>query len=104
MAALTLQVGGRSYSIACRDGEEEHLIGLAAIVDRKTSDARSAVGDTSEARQLLLAALFLADELQEQAKAPATSQAPPQDDSVLNALDDLATRVEQLATRLENRG
>ena len=34
MANVDVEVGGRRYDVACRDGEEEHLRGLAAIVDR----------------------------------------------------------------------
>lgn len=102
MAELALQVGGRTYSIACRDGEEAHLTALAAIVDRKVHDARSAVGDTSEPRQLLLAALLLADELQDQAKA-----APARDDlyeEYVAGFETIAGKIEQLAAQLEKRG
>ncbi len=102
MAELSLHVGGRAYSVACRDGEEAHLTFLAATVDKKVRDARSAVGDTSETRQLLLAALLLADELQDQAAAAPQQEA--KDDAHLVALEQLAERVEQMAARLETRG
>lgn len=104
MGELALQIGGRTYSIACRDGEEAHLEALAATVDRKTADARLAVGDTSEVRQLLLAALLLADELQEQAKAKSDPAPDPTANADLAALETLATRIEHVAGRLESRG
>ena len=64
MANIDVEVGGRRYDVACRDGEEEHLRSVAAIVDRKAQDAAAALGSLSETRQLLFAALLLADEHQ----------------------------------------
>jgi cell division protein ZapA len=78
MAEVALSVGGRVYPIACRDGEEAHLQALAARVDAKTGEAKAAVGDTGEARLLLLSALLLADELIEtKSAASATSPTIP---------------------------
>jgi cell division protein ZapA len=101
MAELALQIGGRTYSVTCRDGEEAHLAGLGAIVDRKTTEARGAVGDTSEVRQLLFAALLLADELQESGVAPVAPSAAAGDE-LAESLEQLAARVESLAAQLEN--
>lgn len=67
MADVRLTIAGRSYDVNCSDGQEQQLLGLAAMVDEK---ARAIVG-TTEARQLLFATLMLADELQEaRAAAP----------------------------------
>ena len=67
MAQVMLQVGGRRYELACRDGEEGHLRQLGGIVDAKAGEAARAVGSGNEARQLLLAALLLADDMAERA-------------------------------------
>lgn len=101
MADVSLSIGGRQYSVACRDGGEDHLRQLGAQVDRKAADAARAVGNATEARTLLLAALLLADELADarEGKAP-----PPQaglDPRVADALARLAERVETLADSLE---
>jgi cell division protein ZapA len=104
MAQVTLNIGGNRYDLACRDGEEAHLEEIAAIVDKKAAEARSAVGSAGEVRQLLLASLLLADELDELRNrngAPAPAPATSADDALLA---DIATRLESLATRLENRG
>jgi cell division protein ZapA len=63
MAQVDLKIAGRTYEIACRDGEEAHLRQLADIVDGKAVQAGRALGGVNEARQLLLASLLLADEL-----------------------------------------
>ena len=97
MAAVEIIVGGRRYTIACRDGGEAHLRTIAAHVDRKTVEAKLAVGDVNEARQLLFAALLLADELAEDA----TSRMERADEKTAALLEKLAQRVEAVADRVE---
>jgi cell division protein ZapA len=102
MASIDLEVGGRKYTLACRDGEEEHLRDVAAMVDRKAREAATALGNIGEARQLLFAALLLADELKERGVTATPPAAPATPDPVVaDALEDLASRVEMLADRLE---
>jgi cell division protein ZapA len=104
MASVDLDVGGRKYALACRDGEEEHLRSVAAMVDRKVREASGALGSLGEARQLLFASLLLADELKEQRSAAASPDAPPPTaPNVADLLEDLAARVEMLAERLEGQ-
>ncbi len=103
MANIDLDIAGRRYNVACRDGEEEHLRSLAAVVDRRAHDAAAALGGLTEARQLLFAALLIADDLKE-ARAGAglpDPTPPPPDPAVAEALERLAERVESLADRLE---
>ena len=100
MASVDVEIAARRYSIACRDGEEEHLRSVAALVDRKAQDAAAALGSLSEARQLLFASLLLADELKEQRGDAPEPPAEP-DPRVADALERLAQRIEGLADRLE---
>jgi cell division protein ZapA len=110
MAEVSLPIGGHSYTVACRDGGEEHLRTLAARVDAKVGEARAAVGLPSEIRQLLFAALLLADEaneaLQSQGSAPAAPvvpQVPTPDPALAGTLTAIAARMESLAYALEQR-
>lgn len=98
MADVELEIGGRLYTIACRDGGEDHLRSIARHVDRKAAEARAAVGDSTEARQLLFAALLLADEISE---ANAGKPPPSVDPDLVRALNSLAGRVEAVADTLE---
>ena len=101
MADVSLNIGGRTYSIACRDGGEDHLRQLGMQVDAKAAEASRAVGNATEARTLLLAALLLADELGD---ARAGKAPPPQiglSPAVAEALLRLAERVEAMADSLE---
>ncbi|MFL6845871.1 MAG: cell division protein ZapA [Allosphingosinicella sp.] len=101
MAAIEVEIAARRYSVACRDGEEEHLRSVAAIVDGKAQDAAAALGSLSESRQLLFAALLLADEVKDHRSGqPPAPRAEP-DPALAEALERLAGRVEALAERLE---
>ena len=104
MATVDLQIGARRYSVACRDGEEDHLRATAALVDGKAREAADALGSLSEARQLLFASLLLADQLHDvqSGNAPAPAAEEQHDPEVANALERLAERMEMLATRLED--
>jgi cell division protein ZapA len=103
MAEIDLSIGGNNYAVACRDGEEAHLRSIAAVVDKKAEEARVAVGGVSEVRQLLFASLLLADELEEARGGVAPAVTDGTDDANLAILEDIAHRLESLASRLENR-
>ena len=98
MSNVTLQIGGRSYIVACASGEEAHVAELGRTIDQKILAMGS--GHT-EVRQLLFAALILADELHEARSgvAPAAPAPPAPDHSA--ALEALADRLEKCAASLE---
>ncbi len=103
MANIEVEVAGRRYDVACRDGEEEHLRALAAVVDRRAHDAAAAVGGLTETRQLLFAALLIADDLKETRTGMGLPDPgpPPPNPAVADALEQLASRIENLAESLE---
>ncbi|HEY0445858.1 MAG TPA: cell division protein ZapA [Allosphingosinicella sp.] len=105
MASVDVEIGARKYSVACRDGEEEHLKSVAALVDKKARDAEAALGNMGEARQLLFASLLLADELKDARAGTAAAAPEPQpaqeDPAVAEALERIAEQMETLAQRLE---
>lgn len=108
MAEISVDIGGRSYQVACRDGGEDQLRKVAAMVDERAERISGAVGNLTETRQLLMVALVLADELTEtrsgaNGSAPAPSPYAPEGDGIRNtaAVERLAERVEALAARLE---
>jgi cell division protein ZapA len=75
MSNVALWVGGRSYTVNCAAGEEDHIAELGAMIDAKLS-AMGAPGQ-NETRNLLFAALLLADEVFE-LKVTGTPQLAPQ--------------------------
>ena len=52
MSNVVLSIGGRTFSVACADGEEQHIEMLGGVIDQKVH----ALGDTAgqnEVRMLL---------------------------------------------------
>jgi cell division protein ZapA len=96
---VDLNIAGRVYQVACREGEEDTLRAAARLVDGKSREALAGLGTLSEARQFLFASLLLADQLID--KNPGA--APPSPPSQSAAPDPaLAARAEALARRLES--
>jgi cell division protein ZapA len=104
MASMVdLTIAGRTYQVACREGEEENLRAAARLVDGKSREALAGLGTLSEARQFLFASLLLADELVDNKPEIAAAPAPSGPDPVLvGRAEALAERLESLATALEN--
>ena len=95
MSEVKLQVGGRIHTVSVADGQEESLRQLAAMVDAKIAGMGTNVS-SNEAKNLLFAAILLADELADAKK----KLAHPPDPGIEAAA--LADRLERLAATLEN--
>ncbi len=65
MPLVNVMVNGRAYTLACDDGEEEHLKTLASLVDGKVRELLGSVGQVGDQRLLLMASLLMADDLHE---------------------------------------
>jgi len=98
-AMVDLTIAGRTYQVACREGEEENLRAAARLVDGKSREALSGLGTLSEARQFLFASLLLADQLID--KDPQAAVAAGPDPALVNQAEALARRLESLADALE---
>lgn len=103
MAEVDLIIAGRSYRVACRNGEEESLRAAARLVDGKSREAIAGLGTLSESRQLLFASLLLADQLlDKRGGQPAEAAAPASPDPALaKSAERIAARLESLADALE---
>lgn len=107
MAEVTLSIGGRTYNVHCGDGEEGHMTRLAHMVDEKTAEARRGAPGLTEVRQLLFAAILLADEVHDlRAKghvgqgALDLSSADPGEEVITARLNALAARIDTLTEKL----
>ena len=98
MSEVKLQVGGRHYKVSVADGQEDNLRSLAATVDAKLAGMGKNIS-SNEAKNLLFAAILLADEL-EDAKKKASAPPPPPAPEIDTAM--VADKLERLAVALEN--
>lgn len=97
MANVTLQIGGRPHTVACRDGEEARLQQLGRMIEERWPAALRAAGGVPSERAMLFVALMLADDLDE------VQQRPPEGAAVSEpALARIADRLEALADALEH--
>ena len=105
MPEVHLTVNGRSYPVACEEGEEGRIKELALYLDRKTAEFVKKLGQIGEARLLVLAALVITDELADAHAAlrrHAAGEGNGVDTSALaHGLEELARRIETIAVRLE---
>ena len=95
MPDVTLTIGDRRHTVACRDGEEPQLRKLGEMLDKHWSTAARASGGLNGERTMLFVALMLADQLDE------VERRPPEGAGAA-LLDKVAERLESLAAALEN--
>ena len=62
---MTVTIAGKTYRMACADGEEAHLEALGALYDGKITQMRDSFGEIGDMRLHVMAALIVADELSE---------------------------------------
>jgi len=98
---VDLSIAGRSYQVACREGEEEQLRSAARLVDGKSREALAGLGTLSETRQFLFASLLLADQLIEKEPGSSATVASGPDPRLVGRAEALAERLESLAEALE---
>ena len=100
MSNVTLSICGRTFTVACAEGEEEHIGDLGRMIDSRLADLGEGAGQ-NEVRMLLYASLVLADDLVEARKA--AEQAPTAPAHAGPSLSpEMARRVEAIAATLEN--
>ena len=66
MADTMITVGGRDFTVACREGEERYLQGAAALLDgeaRFLAEHSGGQERMAESQMLLMAGLMLADKM-----------------------------------------
>ncbi|MFZ3583603.1 cell division protein ZapA [Loktanella sp. DJP18] len=61
MPQVEITIGGRSFEVACQEGEERYLVSAAAMLDAEAAHLSAQIGRMPEARMLLMAGLMLAD-------------------------------------------
>ncbi len=62
MGQVSVTIAGKVYRMACGDGEEAHLEGLAALLDQRISEMHEAFGEIGDMRLHVMAAISIADE------------------------------------------
>jgi cell division protein ZapA len=61
MPEVVINIGGRSFEVACQEGEEHFLHSAAKLLDNEATTLSSQIGRMPEPQMLLMAGLMLAD-------------------------------------------
>lgn len=125
MPQVEITIGGRSFEVACQEGEEHYLQSAAAMLNAEADHLSGQIGRMPEARMLLMAGLMLADktagledklreaqgreaELQSQndmlrARGAEQVQVPVVPQRLTDSLSEIAAQAEALADELDAR-
>ena len=124
MPQVEIVIGGRTFEVACQEGEESYLQSASAMLDAEASHLSEQIGRMPEARMLLMAGLMLADRtagLEDKVKQleaetaqmraqidtmqaePVRVEVPVVPAAVTDALAEIAARAEALAEQVEAR-
>jgi len=117
MGQVNVSINDRSYTVACGDGEEDHLRELARYLDGHVGDLAKTVGQVGDARLLLLAGLLVADEYADtlkrlealtaeveslrQAQANESGRGEAAEEKLTAFVGQAAARIEKMAETLE---
>jgi cell division protein ZapA len=113
MAAVIVNIAGRTYRLSCDDGEEPRLEQLARYVEGKIYSMRDSFKEVGEPRLVVMAALAIADEAEDaRNKVETTTRELLTLKSELDAAREaiaameakVTSAVEDAAQRLENLG
>jgi cell division protein ZapA len=63
MGQVQVTIDGKQYRMACDNGQEKHLEGLAAKLDSKMAEMKLGFGEIGDMRLSVMAAITIADEL-----------------------------------------
>ncbi|MCK0166866.1 cell division protein ZapA [Jannaschia sp. S6380] len=122
MPDMTIEIGGRSFTVACQDGEEGYLSAAAELLNREAKVLTASGTRLTQDRMLLMAGLMLADKsisaeeelraldrrLAQQTQLLDEMQAHPKPDpeireavpqAALDRIDALAARAEEVAAK-----
>jgi cell division protein ZapA len=110
MPQITVTIDGKTYRMACDEGQEEHLSMLAERFDRYITHLRGAFGEIGDQRLTVMAGIMVVDELNEVQKRIKGLEAEIETlrktrDEALSSADrhdaDTATKLAMLADRME---
>ncbi|WP_187968527.1 cell division protein ZapA [Aquibium microcysteis] len=119
MAQVTVVIDGKSYRMACDEGQEDHLLDLAQKFDRYVGHLKASFGEIGDHRLAVMAGIMVMDELSElqhrvkgleaevatlrKTRDEALAKADRTDAAVIGALAGLADRMEALSSRLTTK-
>lgn len=120
MAQVNVVIDGKTYRMACDEGQEAHLENLAMRFDKYVGHLKEGFGEIGDNRLTVMAGIMVMDELVELQKRvkgieseldtlrktrdEALSKADRNDSALTGALSEMAARLEKVAGQLAVKG
>ncbi|MDH6265572.1 cell division protein ZapA [Rhizobium sp. SG_E_25_P2] len=117
MAQVTVTIDGKSYRMACEEGQEAHLTGLAQNFDHYVIHLKRQFGEIGDLRLTVMAGIMIMDELFEANRARvelqdeldalrksrdgANASAERNDAAVAGMISEIAQQVKEISAKLE---
>lgn len=98
-AQVSISIVGRTYEIACDEGQEQAVMALARDVDKRATELMRSVGQVGDARLLVMLALLMADEIGDMRRLLGQSDHPG-DVRLAQGIEQMARRIEAMADKL----
>jgi cell division protein ZapA len=116
MPHVSVTINGKSYRMACEEGQQNHLISLAEQFDAYVARLKGAFGEIGDQRLTVMAAIMVTDELREAerklrlaenelaavraSRDEAQGKVNSAESQVARRISETATRIAQLAEKL----
>lgn len=120
MPEVNVDINGRKYRMACEDGQEAHLLGLAERFNRHIEQFKGVFGEIGDNRLTVMAGIAVLDELAEAERKIAllkqdvanltaagealTREAEELEQKFARRLNEAARKVEAIATAIDDTG
>lgn len=110
MAEINVLINGRSYGMACDDGQEQRVQDLAKYVDARLKEIAKSGAAGTESHLLVLTALVMADEIfdlrdgmraSESQDSSGIRLSEDEEGDLVSAIDHLAARIDSIAGNLQ---
>lgn len=116
MPQVAVTINGKTYRMACDEGQESHLSELANKLDGYVGHLKGSFGEIGDQRLTIMAGVMVVDELTELQKKVRVLEADLEDlrssrdkvlsvgddreNAIVNGLGDAANRLEEIARKL----
>ena len=120
MPEVNVEIDGKKYRMACEEGQENHLIGLADRFNRTVTGLKGSFGEIGDNRLVVMAGIAVMDELAEAenriealqrdiadlttAVRELTIEAEELEQKFARRLNDAARKVEAIAQAIDETG
>ena len=117
MGQVNVTINGRTYRMACDDGQEDHLTGLGQQLSETIEELRGQFGEIGDQRLTVMAAITMADQHSEtekrlrqvegeiagleEARAALVERQERTEAEIAESIEALADRLEAVASRLD---